>query len=739
MLGEDLTIGGVVRWAPVAGEEAIQLLLRSKLEGVEQQREVLSAACRVLARCVPPAEEEGRHTELVIGYVQSGKTLSFTTVIALARDNGLRLVVVLSGSTKELANQSRDRLLKDLAIHGERLAPWHHIHNPRIDRIGEVRSVLDEWKGDGGTRGERRTLLITLLKNHVNLSHLTKLLTALGEEKHVPALIIDDEADQASLNNLVREGRQSTTYRRIMTLRDALPQHSYLEYTATPQGPLLISLFDLLSPQSVSLLSPGDDYVGSVVFFAPDTPYVKVIPDNQIPARNAVDVDPPESLKEALRLFLLGVASGFVRRDFERHKRSMMIHPSQYVASHKVFGAWVRSVLGYWAAVLAGEVGDDDRNELIAEFSTTRESLASTVGGLEDAGTLIDSLLDAIRRTEIRVVNSEAEVRGIDWKRAYSWILVGGQVLDRGFTVEGLTVTYMPRGRGVGNADTLQQRARFLGYKRKYLGYCRVFLERQARTAYVDYSRHEEAMRNSLAAFARSGRPLAAFRRVFILDPALEPTRKAVYEIDYYRVRLRGNWYAPSRADPSSPYYQANRDLVDRFVHDNKAAFKDMQGHPDRTDPQRHTVLSGLSLRVVLEQLLVDYRAYSEADEERWLVVLAGIGRFVSQHPGATASVILMSSGRERKRSIDPKTLEITNLFQGAYPVEVKQRGSIYPGDVKIATEDDITIQVHIVTLHKGTTTGGEPFEKKAPMLALHFSDPFVEDLVVQPQGGQAP
>ena len=78
----------------------------------------------------------------------------------------------------------------------------------------------------------------------------------------------------------------------------------------------------------------------------------------------------------------------------------------------------------------------------------------------------------------MRLVNSLADAdRNIHWRRNYSWILVGGQVLDRGFTVEGLTVTYMPRGPGVGNADTIQQRARFLGYKRSYLGYCRVFLE----------------------------------------------------------------------------------------------------------------------------------------------------------------------------------------------------------------------------------------------------------------------
>ena len=59
----------------------------------------------------------------------------------------------------------------------------------------------------------------------------------------------------------------------------------------------------------------------------------------------------------------------------------------------------------------------------------------------------------------------------INWGQSYSWILVGGQAMDRGFTVEGLTVTYMPRNLGIGNADTVQQRARFFGYKRAFLGH----------------------------------------------------------------------------------------------------------------------------------------------------------------------------------------------------------------------------------------------------------------------------
>src|SRR5690349_13721718 len=98
------------------------------------------------------------------------------------------------------------------------------------------------------------------MKNHRHLSNLIEVLSRLRLER-VPALVIDDEADQAGLNTLVRQGDESTTYQRLVALRACLPHHTYLQYTATPQAPLLINLIDVLSPAFAQVLTPGDDYV----------------------------------------------------------------------------------------------------------------------------------------------------------------------------------------------------------------------------------------------------------------------------------------------------------------------------------------------------------------------------------------------------------------------------------------------------------------------------------------------
>jgi len=100
--------------------------------------------------------------------------------------------------------------------------------------------------------------------------------------------------------------------------------------------------------------------------------------------------------------------------------------------------------------------------------------------------------------------------------------------MDRGFTIEGLTVTYMPRGIGVGNADTVQQRARFFGYKRGYLGYCRVYLEQVTHRAFQRYVEYEEDMRVQLEDIRDSGRSLNDWKRALVLDNALRPCRQNV-------------------------------------------------------------------------------------------------------------------------------------------------------------------------------------------------------------------
>src|SRR5690606_9105554 len=163
--------------------------------------------------------------------------------------------------------------------------------------------------------------------------------------RSLPALVIDDEADQASLNTKVKKGEESSTYTRLRELRDALPCHTFLQYTATPQAPLLINIADTLSPDFVHVLEPGDGYVGGKEFFRVGSPYVKVIPPTDIPPNNAIPIDPPESFLQALRIFFVGLSASIIGRG---GRRSMLIHPARERLVHKESVDWAAAAKDEW-------------------------------------------------------------------------------------------------------------------------------------------------------------------------------------------------------------------------------------------------------------------------------------------------------------------------------------------------------------------------------------------------------
>ena len=162
--------------------------------------------------------------------------------------------------------------------------------------------------------------------------------------------------------------------------------------------------------------------------------------------------------------------------------------------------------------------------------------------------------------------NGRPRAPEIKWRDAEGWILVGGQAVDRGFTVDSLTVTYMPRGVGMGNADALQQRARFFGYKRKYLGLCRIYLEQQTRTAFEDYVEHEEIMHRELMRLEETGESLRSWRRRLILSPDLQPCRRSVISDNYVRASRSGGWTQQRGAEMSPEARRLNKELISSFA-----------------------------------------------------------------------------------------------------------------------------------------------------------------------------
>lgn len=246
----------------------------------------------------------------------------------------------------------------------------------------------------------------------------------------------------------------------------------------------------------------------------------------------------------------------------------MLAHPSHRTAQHQEFYGWVRDIFEEWKRILSLPDTDPDKQEVLADFRDAHADLAQTVGAaLPPFEELVRHFRYAFLNTRVLEVNARAgQTPQVDWRSMYGWIVVGGQAMDRGFTVEGLTVTYMPRGVGVGNADTVQQRARFFGYKRRYLGYCRVYLEQGTLTALQNYVVHEEDIRAQLQEFQDSERPLDEWKRAFLLDGRLRPCRHNVIQFDYIQGRFSNEWVNPRVILASDEVLEANRRVLANFV-----------------------------------------------------------------------------------------------------------------------------------------------------------------------------
>lgn len=734
-----------LRWMPMQGEVTADFLKRKALAG-EASEEALHTvafeAHRILGRCVSPKEADAEATGLVVGYVQSGKTLSFTTLTALARDNGYGVVILIAGTIDNLKSQSEDRLKQDLAISDEPGQPWVLIDNPAPHNSGfeALKLQLGRWRSHSVSQRKKKTILITVLKQHQRLANLVECLRHRSINLHgVPSLVIDDEADQASLNNCAaknqktNQNNRSANYREVTNLKAVLPHHTYIQYTATPQAPLLIALADILSPDFAETLTPGQGYVGGETLFANRSPYAKVIPSAEAVATVASHPTAPPSLMDALRTFLLGACVHALAE--QNSNRTMMVHPSQQTAPHTQYLDWIRTPLREWKSWLSEPVL---RASLQEQFVGVHADLQKTVGetlpSLDVLFVKMDEVLDTVM---VREVNSTGKgAAPIRWGDNEYWILVGGQKLDRGYTVKGLTVTYMPRPLGVGNADNIQQRARFYGYKAGYLGYCRVYVREEVKIAFEAYVEHEDFIRSELEDMR--GQPLKEWKRKFILANRLQPTRRSVMGIGLDEVAA-ADWLHPKAAYVNRTTVTHNRRVFDDFVGQLRNRFEELPAH--EADPERYLdkrknsprnkLFEAVPLVDAYEQLLAAVQLGTPEDATERMAMLVVLGRLLAENPAETCDVFLVGDLQPQNRSLRKQS--INQVFMGKSPNTPDRALLKYCGDRELHTEEHVTLHLRYFEFLKSTTPVG-PGDASAdvPWFALHIPENLKKRILLQ-------
>ena len=492
--------------------------------------------------------------------------------------------------------------------------------------------------------------------------------------------------------------------------------HSYLLYTATPQAPLLISRIDTLSPDFGVVLTPGNDYVGGKELFIEGAgKYIEHIPEIDIPHQDDPPETAPVSLLQALRDFFVGVAIGLYEENDQSENRSMMIHPAISTTDHLMFKRWAEIFKEEWSIILR-EPDHPGHNDLLERFQESFERLTKTYPVNYDFNQINPLLSDAVSDTAIVELNTreKTKIQPVDWSSEYSWILVGGIGLDRGFTVEGLTVSYMPRSTGIGNIDSIQQRARFFGYKKHYLGLCRIYLTQENINAFEDYVSHEENVRKSILRNFQSGKTLKDWRRSWPLERPFSPTRNSVIMLDMYESVRHGEWIYPDYPYKPTEFVDNNRSVANRILEEfdfweyRDFGWNDWQAIPAFSDK--------IPLAKIIP-FIGQFRHESLDDSLQHSSMMILLDKLVGEKPDLKCNLYAFSGpwcGVNARRSLGTqKPPKIRNLFQG------RNTRTNYPGARKLHSQSCISFQIHRYDLENSNRS--QVLLKDLPILATYI------------------
>ena len=492
---------------------------------------------------------------LVMGDVQSGKTASYAGLICKAADADYRMIILLTGTLENVRRQTQERLdhafigFDSRDYLGAQTRYKRHVGVGLIDgrRDGVVFTSRDrDFRKNAASAlnisldSIREPVLVVTKKNKGVLERLSGWLRARNADRSgkidLPLLMIDDEADNASINTRQSPDETTAINKAIRDLLSLFRRSSYVGFTATPFANIFIDpsstaemLGDDLFPRDfIHVLEQPTNYVGMNTLFPEDSPEgqptattsVRTLADADewLPEKHGKDAQPgplPESLLTALGSFLLAcairdvrAAEGVAGRGGSIH-RSMLVNVSRFTAvQDKVADGLHIALEDIRRSVrLNGALHPDQASKRSPEIAFLEEIYKREFSSCGIVWpTLLTALHDAIAPVRVQAVNQRTGAASLDYGIADKYpgvrvIAVGGNSLSRGLTLEGLSTSYFRRDPRA--YDTLLQMGRWFGYRDGYLDLCRLWLTEEAEGWYKHVTRATGELKRDFARMRR--------------------------------------------------------------------------------------------------------------------------------------------------------------------------------------------------------------------------------------------
>ncbi|GGJ71334.1 Z1 domain-containing protein [Deinococcus aquiradiocola] len=491
----------------------------------------------ILGRCGNPAvTAPWDRRGMVVGDVQSGKTTSYVSLICAAIDAGYRNIVVLGGRTNDLRHQTQERV--DLGVTGREssrspgtkpkigvglieaipglttvsLTTQDHVGGKAGGDFSTKKANIDSVSGDN-------ICIIAVVKKHADiLNKLTGWFTGTGKGEAGPLLLIDDEADDASIDTNEPGESPTAINAAIRLLLESVKQSSYVAYTATPYANVMIDPEDgdkthgdnLFPRNFIALLTAPPSYFGARRFLSrvDGTEQLVEIEDTGDWIGKDKLGNVPDSLCEAIREFVLVSAARRVRRAREQRPRqheTMLVHATVNNSTQVQVEEQIQTEVDRLRAGWDFPVGTADVRQ---EFETTWKAMeknqvpALAVSWEE----LQNDISGVLEKLTVELINGVTK-KNLDYRRAtggaLTVIAVGGLKLSRGLTLEGLTTSYHTR--TTKQHDTLMQMCRWFGYRTGYEDLCRLYSTGDLLRAFREVMESDEELREELEDMASLG------------------------------------------------------------------------------------------------------------------------------------------------------------------------------------------------------------------------------------------
>ena len=475
---------------------------------------------------------------MVVGHVQSGKTANYTGLICKAADAGYKLIVVIAGVHNNLRSQTQRRIDEGfVGRDSARLLSRQDDMYVGVGRFDHTRrpitftNTIKDFNKATATgvgiplQNLTEPAVFVIKKNSSTLKNLLEWLrehSARGGSESIdePMLLIDDEADNASINIRHGAGEVSRINGQIRDLLRMFDRSCYVGYTATPFANIFIDPDsddqmrgeDLFPRSFIVSLDPPSNYFGATtVFLEAAEQYIRNIEDNEdhLPIRHDIGIvlsSIPPSLADAVRTFIIGRAIRLARGHGRQHC-SMLVNASRFMNVQRQLRNEIHGLLvGVQSSIRVNGALPPETALLDPEISALHTVWEREFHDTEfDWAQVQSRLLEAA--SPIRAVEVNSQSPGtLDYtgnqQDGLNVIAVGGFSLSRGLTLEGLTVSYFLRNSMM--YDTLMQMGRWFGYRPDYQDLCRIWMPDAAQGWYEHIADSIEELRSELRSMEAS-------------------------------------------------------------------------------------------------------------------------------------------------------------------------------------------------------------------------------------------